>query len=333
MKKLLLSCFALMCCLSTFSQITFTVSKTTAVSGDEISITSSGESHTLTPGSKYIASVGPFSVKSANPSSYFANQSIQWTDVSYYYPNYSSPTVMKVKVKNTASVPVTVTYKFQVNTNDYYANKPLPPYDYEFTVTVNPAPIPVVYNTEQYNYYVKNNCTAAGTTGTSVKYVVPAKKYSAPTLEEANNKAINDLLANGQNYANANGTCVIDNDVHLYYSNSGAYPGSKIARLIIKNSSGAVQYDFDETALRALPKIAPGIYTFEFTTVGPMVTGNTGWKLIAVATSPNVGQVNDSVGYEISDRIYNNGGTTYVLSNFNTTNIRSFRLDMLFFEL
>jgi hypothetical protein len=48
----------------------------------------------------------------------------------------------------------------------------------------------------------------SGYTGSQVTYVIPAGTYlSSIGQTEANQKAIDDLLANGQAYANALGTC------------------------------------------------------------------------------------------------------------------------------
>jgi|GEM_PF-1512790 len=52
------------------------------------------------------------------------------------------------------------------------------------------------------------SCTG-NAVGSSVVYAVPAGKYFASTLAAANVLAQNDVTANGQNYANANGTCCI----------------------------------------------------------------------------------------------------------------------------
>ena len=55
--------------------------------------------------------------------------------------------------------------------------------------------------------YSRNNCTCVYT-GSSVTYTVPANTYSSPTSQAAaNTLAQNDVNANGQNYANAHGTC------------------------------------------------------------------------------------------------------------------------------
>lgn len=65
----------------------------------------------------------------------------------------------------------------------------------------------IYYNTQQSGNFTRNNCQS-GFTGSTVTYTVPANTYSsAISVTDANNKAIADKNANGQNYANENGTC------------------------------------------------------------------------------------------------------------------------------
>lgn len=55
--------------------------------------------------------------------------------------------------------------------------------------------------------YTRNNCSS-GFTGSTVTYTVPAERYtSVISQQDADQKAIDDVNANGQNYANTNGTC------------------------------------------------------------------------------------------------------------------------------
>ena len=62
-------------------------------------------------------------------------------------------------------------------------------------------------NTEQSQSFTKNDCTS-GKEGSNELYVVPANTYCMkPTLIEANQLALDDILNNGQNYANLNGVC------------------------------------------------------------------------------------------------------------------------------
>ncbi|OQP46231.1 hypothetical protein A4H97_31200 [Niastella yeongjuensis] len=62
------------------------------------------------------------------------------------------------------------------------------------------------YNVAKSQPFTKNNCVEGGV-GSSVTYSVPANKYAAYNLDAANQLAQNEIDANGQNYANANGYC------------------------------------------------------------------------------------------------------------------------------
>lgn len=63
------------------------------------------------------------------------------------------------------------------------------------------------YNTTQSGLFTRNNCPP-GYTGSQVTYTVQAGTYSSTTSQAAADQlAINDVNANGQNYANTYGTC------------------------------------------------------------------------------------------------------------------------------
>lgn len=67
--------------------------------------------------------------------------------------------------------------------------------------------ITTYYNVADSGSFTRNNC-AAGYAGSTVIYRVAAGTYSSTTSQAAANLlAANDVAANGQNYANANGTC------------------------------------------------------------------------------------------------------------------------------
>ncbi len=65
----------------------------------------------------------------------------------------------------------------------------------------------IYYNSKLTAAVTKNDC-GTGYTGSSVTYTVAANKYSsAISQDDADNKAVEDLNANKQAYANANGLC------------------------------------------------------------------------------------------------------------------------------
>jgi hypothetical protein len=72
------------------------------------------------------------------------------------------------------------------------------------------APCKVLYySSAQSASFTRNNCSENGV-GSSVVYSVPAGKYSSTVSQaDADSKAQNDIAGNGQNYANANGTCTL----------------------------------------------------------------------------------------------------------------------------
>jgi len=69
------------------------------------------------------------------------------------------------------------------------------------------TPSPLFHSKKDSGDFIRNNC-GAGYIGTSVRYIVPEGKYTSTIdQEDANRKARADVNANGQNYANAHGTC------------------------------------------------------------------------------------------------------------------------------
>jgi len=75
-------------------------------------------------------------------------------------------------------------------------------------ITITDATAPRWGNIIQSAAFVRDNC-GEGYTGSSVVYTIKANTYySTVSPEDANNIALNDILDNGQNYANANGSCL-----------------------------------------------------------------------------------------------------------------------------
>lgn len=77
-------------------------------------------------------------------------------------------------------------------------------------VTIQNGGQTVFTNDPQSGVYVRNNCTTG--TGSSVTYTVNAGTYtSIISKADANSKAYADVIANGQTFANQNGTCSTNN--------------------------------------------------------------------------------------------------------------------------
>lgn len=101
-------------------------------------------------------------------------------------------------------------------------------------------------NTAQSGNFSKNNCPYG--LGTPVTYPVPAGKYySEISQADANQQAINDVNANGQSYANANGGCQTNFFVRLdrelaisYYDEYYSYENTKYYLRFFTNSAGTI---------------------------------------------------------------------------------------------
>jgi hypothetical protein len=75
--------------------------------------------------------------------------------------------------------------------------------------TCTVAPSTKYYSKQVYAVVTRNNCSS-GYKGSSVTYIVPAKKYSSYISQaDAQAKATADLAANKQTYANAHGRCTL----------------------------------------------------------------------------------------------------------------------------
>lgn len=79
---------------------------------------------------------------------------------------------------------------------------------YEYNVAKKPV-CPVTYsNLKVTEIFTRNNCPA-GYIGSTVIYTIPAGTYTSTISQAAVDQQVeNDLNSNGQNYANANGTCI-----------------------------------------------------------------------------------------------------------------------------
>lgn len=99
----------------------------------------------------------------------------------------------------------------------------------------------IYYNDELSQSFTKNNCVGCYT-GSQVTYTVAAGLYSATTLSAANQLAQNDINANGQAYANANGSCVPTSGTTLSYNNIAGQSG--FTATYTKTKSPYTQYQF-----------------------------------------------------------------------------------------
>lgn len=98
--------------------------------------------------------------------------------------------------------------------------------------------VPITYyNVVEGSTFTRNNC-GAGYDGSQVGYTILAGTYSSIISQaDANQKAIDDVNANGQNYANAHGTCTVsstNNDFDMesdytYVSGSLSLSGNTVS--------------------------------------------------------------------------------------------------------
>jgi YD repeat-containing protein len=82
---------------------------------------------------------------------------------------------------------------------------------------VSPS-VTLYYNTLQTQNFTRNNCLP-GETGGTVSYYVPYGTYTSTiNVAAANQLALDDIAANGQNYANINGSCTTGSSFVFDYS-------------------------------------------------------------------------------------------------------------------
>ena len=95
------------------------------------------------------------------------------------------------------------------------------------------------YNVQKSGNFTRNNCSS-GYVGSTVTYTVAAAAYSSTTSQAAADQlAQNDVNANGQAYANANGTCT-----QLVTITSINYMGVSGFNAVMTNTSTSQQYSF-----------------------------------------------------------------------------------------
>ncbi|MBK7883013.1 MAG: hypothetical protein IPJ81_03770 [Chitinophagaceae bacterium] len=89
------------------------------------------------------------------------------------------------------------------------------------------------YNQQLSQAFIRNNCPPKYI-GSEVLYTVPANTYSSETSQaDANIQAQNEIDANGQAYANINGTCTIYY-ARISYENVNSYGGNSTGDVVVK---------------------------------------------------------------------------------------------------
>jgi hypothetical protein len=128
------------------------------------------------------------------------------------------------------------------------------------------------YNVAKSQTFTRNNCSP-GYTPSSVTYTVAAGKYASLNSQtDADQQAQYDVNANGQNYANTNGTCTLAN-VTVTAINNTALSGFTATFV---NTSTSAQTVFSISAAGGtLGTLSPGTYN-----VTLAKTGNTTVKYL-----------------------------------------------------
>lgn len=158
---------------------------------------------------------------------------------------------------------------------------------------------PLVYNKEISQVFTKNDC-GSGYIGTEVIYTVPANTYSATSQELANQKAQDEINANGQAYANTHGTCVIicyNIEMSKTFTKEGCgfgYEASQVPYVVPagRYSSTISQADANNKALNEIHQN------------GQQNANNIGSCTLIPAVSV---YINDTHGYETNITFSNNG--------------------------
>lgn len=130
-----------------------------------------------------------------------------------------------------------------------------------------PSDCKIHYNSAQSGIF-KRNVGCGCNIGTNVTYTVPANTYSSPiSPADANQKAINDVNANGQAYANANGSCVAPATAPITGQNST----SKSVDIEFHNNCTGVNSYYTLSANStsvSVPNQVEGNYNVKFTPLG-----------------------------------------------------------------
>jgi hypothetical protein len=145
------------------------------------------------------------------------------------------------------------------------------------------------YNQTQSGVFYKSGCTGC-LTGSAVTYTVPANMYSAPTVSEANQLAINDVIANGPAYADANGTCVTPSNVNV----SGSNGNNQTHTFYFHNNCTSTNYNFSmgpNASLSVLGTVPAGNYNVTFNP--PAGSGQYTYRIGSLTLRANSGTISN----------------------------------------
>jgi hypothetical protein len=122
------------------------------------------------------------------------------------------------------------------NIKDQYGNI-LKNYCYNYAGSVGCPIVFTYFSAAQSATYYRSNC-GANYVGSGVTYTIPANTYSSTISQaDADSKATADKTANGQNYADANGTCTLCTGVAYKILNHNCELGSKVFTNSVKQGT------------------------------------------------------------------------------------------------
>jgi hypothetical protein len=131
--------------------------------------------------------------------------------------------------------------------------------------------VAMYYNAVLNQSFTRNNCSA-GYIGSQVTYTVPAGTYSSTISQgDADTQAQTDVNINGQNYANANGTCI------QMFNVTGSNSKNKNYTVNFYNTGTSTNYSFTLNAFASnvtLGQVPAGTYQVSFSPQGSPITAN-----------------------------------------------------------
>lgn len=167
------------------------------------------------------------------------------------------------------------------------------------------CPANTYFNAQRTQAFTRNNC-GAGYTGSTVNYTVPPGKYSSTASQAAADQlAINDANANGQNYANANGTCSLTT-IPVTVKNNGSSGTITGAAQFTNSSNQTFSGSFGGPQNSTVVNLLPGTYTLKIAlspgSTVPVLIDVNGTQQVEVSTTGapvTIGSVNISSGFYV----------------------------------
>jgi hypothetical protein len=176
MKKILLLCSIIGCCMGTYAQITLVPSASTVTSGTVITFTAVGENPSCYLTSFYASSIDP----NGN------DLRLKYVSNRPYAPSTNMPTQFNVIFYNLTSTSISKIYTISWNVNCNLSNS--------FGTSTSLTIIPGWYkNVKKCITFTRNNCPA-GQQGTTGSYCVSENTYTSTiSQEDADNKAQEEI--------------------------------------------------------------------------------------------------------------------------------------------